>query len=301
MQQIIMELPSSVETLRFSGRSLFLKRDDAIADDFSGNKARKFHYFLVHDFPDIREVISYGSSQSNAMYSLSVLAQMRGWVFTYYVDHLSDYLRENPHGNYAAALQNGMRIIEGAKPPSMLPEETLLIEEGGRQTEAEYGVRILAEEILDWQREQGMEALSVFLPSGTGTTALFLAKVFGKRAGIGGSRPTVYTTPCVGDADYLRKQFAMLEADERYWPTILEPPRKYHFGKLYKENYEIWIELQQQTGIEFDLLYDPIGWQTLLAHPAVFDAPVMYIHQGGIKGNESMIRRYERKYHDKNI
>jgi len=291
MQQIIMKLPSPVETVRFRGRSVFLKRDDAIHEDFSGNKARKFHYYLVHDFPDIREVISYGSSQSNAMYSLSVLARMRGWGFGYYVDHVADYLRENPHGNYAAALLNGMRIIEGVKPPSLLPEETLLIEEGGRQIEAEYGVRILSEEILDWQREQRIEAFNIFLPSGTGTTALYLQKSLCNLSAVSAR---VFTVPCVGGSGYLRTQFAMLETDERYWPVILEPPRTYHFGKLYKENYEIWIELRQQTGIEFDLLYDPIGWQTLLSYPVLFDAPLMYIHQGGIKGNESMIRRYER-------
>jgi len=294
MQKILLKLPSSVERVFFRRREIFLKRDDRIHADFSGNKARKFHYFLVHDFPGITRLVSSGSAQSNAMYSLSVLAAMRGWSFEYYVDHVADYLRKNPHGNYAAALQKGMRIIEGAKPPSILPEDTLRIEEGGRQSEAEYGIRILAKEILDWQREQRIEALNIFLPSGTGTTALFLSKAFGERIGTGGTRPAVYTTPCVGDSEYLRKQFAVLESDERYWPTILEPPRRYHFGKLYKEHYEIWIELQQQTGIEFDLLYDPVGWQTLLAHPAIFDMPVLYIHQGGIKGNESMIRRYER-------
>jgi len=301
MQHIPLKLPSSVETVFFRRREIFLKRDDRIHADFSGNKARKFHYYLVQDFPKITRLVSSGSAQSNAMYSLSVLAAVRGWSFDYYVDHVAGYLRENPHGNYAAALLNGMRIIEGAKPPSVLPEDTLRIEEGGRQSEAEYGVRILAEEILDWQREQGVEALSVFLPSGTGTTALFLSKAFGECVGIGRSRPTVYTTPCVGDSDYLRKQLAMLETDERYWPEILDPPRRYHFGKLYKEHYEIWIELRQQSGIEFDLLYDPVGWLTLMAHPALFETPVMYIHQGGLQGNESMIRRYERKYHDKNI
>jgi 1-aminocyclopropane-1-carboxylate deaminase/D-cysteine desulfhydrase-like pyridoxal-dependent ACC family enzyme len=300
MQKIALNLPSPVERIFFRERAFFLKRDDHIHSDFSGNKARKFHYFLDHDFPGITRVVSSGSSQSNAMYSLSVLARMRGWTLEYYVDHVAAYLREHSHGNYAGTLSNGALIREG-KPPKNLPDDVLIIEEGGRQAEAEYGVRMLAQEILDWQEQQAIEALNVFLPSGTGTTALFLSKAFAKRVGIGRSRHAVYTTPCVGDSEYLRKQFAMLETDERYWPTILEPPHKYHFGKLYKENYEIWIELQQQTGIEFDLLYDPIGWQTLLSHPVLFDAPLMYLHQGGLKGNESMIRRYERKYHDQNI
>jgi len=300
MQTISLDLPSPVEKIIFRGASFFLKRDDQIHPDFSGNKARKFHSFLDHDLPDIHTVRSYGSNQSNAMYSLSVLAKKRGWRFEYRVDHLSDFLRDNPHGNYAAALSNGMNLIEhgttvGRVPP--IPTNNVLwIEEGGRQSEAEYGIKILAKEIIDWQQEQGIETLDIFLPSGTGTTALFLQKAF---VGIRGTRPTgltqVYTTPCVGDAKYLRKQFAMLEPDPQYHPTILDLPGKYHFGKLYREFYEIWIELQKETGVTFDLLYDPKGWLTLMAHRTQLSKHIMYIHQGGLQGNESMLRRYQHK------
>jgi len=131
------------------------------------------------------------------------------------------------------------------------------------------------------------------LPSGTGTTALFLQKAF---VGMGATRPTVYTCPCVGDSDYLKKQFLELESDEKKHPKILSLEKKHHFGKLYRENYKIWLKLQQQTGVVFDLLYDPLGWRTLLAHPEVLNKPILYIHQGGLLGNESMLPRYERKY-----
>ena len=80
--------------------------------DFSGNKARKLYYFLQNDFPDITKLVSYGSAQSNAMYSLSVLAKMKGWDFEYFVDHIADYLKDHPQGNYKAAVDNGMKIIE---------------------------------------------------------------------------------------------------------------------------------------------------------------------------------------------
>jgi 1-aminocyclopropane-1-carboxylate deaminase len=51
-------------------------------------------------------------------------------------------------------------------------------------------------------------------------------------------------------------------------------------------------------GVEFDLLYDPHGWLTLLENPELFDNPLLYIHQGGLLGNESMLKRYERKYNE---
>lgn len=290
-----LKLPSPTQTIQFENHTFFLKRDDLIHPDFSGNKARKLYYYLQHDFPHIKKIVSYGSSQSNAMYSLSVLAKMKGWEFAYYVDHIADYLRENPHGNYKASLENGMHIYVGAVPCGC-PKEVLFIEEGGRQEEAEYGIQVLAQEILEWQEAHQIEKLNVFLPSGTGTTALFLQKHLLKGQPQGAA-PTVNTTPCVGDTTYLKKQFSMLEADEKYHPSILSLEKKHHFGKLYRENYEIWLKLHQQTGVVFDLLYDPLGWRTLLAHPKVYrETPTLYIHQGGVLGNESMLPRYQRKY-----
>jgi len=280
---------SLIDTIIFEGYTLYLKRDDLLHSDFSGNKARKFYYFLENDFPHITKIISYGSSQSNAMYSLSVLAKMQGWEFEYTVEHIADYLLENPHGNYGAALNNGMKLTVGSiQSTNNLNKNTLFIEEGGWQQEAEFGIKLLANEIIEWQRENNLDELNIFLPSGTGTTALFLQKHLPSNV--------VYTNPCVGDSTYLKKQFSELEADEKYHPTIVTLEKKYHFGKLYKDNYKIWLKLQQQTGVVFDLLYDPLGWRTLLAHPEVFTKPLLYIHQGGVLGNESMLPRYERKY-----
>lgn len=282
---------SPIDTISFEGHSFYLKRDDFLHPDFSGNKARKFHYFLENDFPDISTLVSYGSAQSNAMYSLSVLALMKGWEFKYYVEHIAAYLKEKPHGNYKAALENGMHIQEQkVNDKEYFGKNILFIEEGGRQKEAAYGIKILANEITQWQKVNNIKHLNIFLPSGTGTTALFLQKYLPQN--------TVYTNPCVGDSMYLRKQFLELEVIEKNHPKILTLTKKHHFGKLYRENYKIWLKLQQQTGVIFDLLYDPLGWRTLLAHPEVFKKPTLYIHQGGVLGNESMLPRYERKYKD---
>ena len=279
---------SPIQKKQFQKQTIYIKRDDLLSSDFSGNKARKFHYFLAHNFPHIKKVVSYGSAQSNAMYSLSVLAKKQDWRFDYYTTHIADYLKENPHGNYKYALENGMNIyVEPNTPIPSTDKTSLFIEEGGRQKEAQYGLEILAKEIESWKEEQKIEELNIFLPSGTGTTALFLQKY---------SKDTVYTTPCVGGVDYLEKQFFMLEKDENFHPTILKPSKKRHFGKLYRDSYNIWLELQNKMGIEFDLLYDPHGWLTLLENPQIFEKPTLYIHQGGLIGNESMLARYQRKY-----
>lgn len=275
---------SPIEEINFNNRKFFIKRDDLLHKDFSGNKARKFYYFLKNDFKNINRVVSYGSAQSNAMYSLSVLCKIRAWKFDYYVDHIADYLKTNPLGNYKEALENGMNIIED-KVPEKFDTNTLFIPEGGALEEASFGIKILADEIIKWAKETNNENIKVFLPSGTGTTALYLQKYLPYE---------VITCACVGDEEYLKKQFLELEKENH--PTILDLDKKYHFGKLYKNFYEIHKELKKQTNIEFDLLYDSKGWICINKHINYYKNTILYIHQGGILGNISMLQRYQYKY-----
>ena len=166
-----------------------------------------------------------------------------------------------------------------------------MLPEGGRSQLSEYGVKQLALEILSWTRFENQYDFVVALPAGTGSTALYLHKHL-KLHNI-----PVLTCACVGGSDYLTQQFNELGETEH--PQILPLPKKHHFGKLYKQDYQTWLDLQEQTDIEFDLLYDPLMWQCLEEWQA--DNPtktIIYIHQGGILGNESMLPRYQRKYPD---
>jgi 1-aminocyclopropane-1-carboxylate deaminase/D-cysteine desulfhydrase-like pyridoxal-dependent ACC family enzyme len=281
--------PSPFEKHSFRGREIYVKRDDALHVDFSGNKARKFHWFLNQKFLHVKRVVSYGSNQSNAMYSLSVLARMRGWEFVYFCNQIPSFLKENPIGNYKYALENGMKIFESEQRREdaymYRADSDLVIEEGGRQKEAEFGVKILAEELKSDIEKEGIKTPYIYLPSGTGTTALFLQKNLPFR---------VFTSSTVGDDEYLKEQFEEVSFDS--FPTILSSQKKYHYGKLYRELYELWLELQKDMGITFDLMYDPVGWKKFLLHVDEIEGTPIYIHQGGIIGNESMLKRYERKY-----
>ena len=278
---------SPIHEVVFNKQKYFIKRDDLLNSDFSGNKARKFYYYLINDFPDIKKVVSHGSSQSNAMYSLSVLCKLKNWQFDYYVDHTASFLKENPIGNYKYAIKNGMNIIEGNL-PDFFDKEILFINEGGALAQASHGIEVLANEIKLWVNQNNIKDIKVFLPSGTGTTALFLQKYLPFE---------VLTCPCVGDEEYLKKQFEVLE--KKNHPLILKTDKKYHFGKLYKEFYEIHNNLLTQTNIEFDLLYDSLGWicfENYVKQLKEANTTFLYIHQGGIIGNESMYDRYKHKY-----
>ncbi|GAX87975.1 conserved hypothetical protein [Lebetimonas natsushimae] len=276
---------SPITPFEFKSEFFHIKRDDLLRP-FEGNKARKFYYFYKNDFPSVQTVVSFGSNQSNAMYALSELCKLKGWEFVYYTNHVPELLKKNPQGNYLDALKNGAEIVEinlngdelREYVLSLQNEKTLIIEEGGRIKESEYGIKMLADEIKDYVKKNN---LKIFLPSGTGTTAYFLAKHLNTE---------VLTVPCVGDEKYLKKQFELLGGGKI--PTILKPRKKYHFGKLYKNLFELWSELKN-AGIEFDLLYDPIGWDTVFYYGL---KNILYIHQGGLKGNVTMIKRYKRKY-----
>lgn len=278
---------SPIESFTFHERNFFIKRDDLLHKDFSGNKARKFAYFL-HFKTDKKKLISYGSNQSNAMYSLSVLAKKLGLEFHYVCNHIPNFLKENPIGNYKESLKNNMKIYTNSNPElfaqRLKDEKSLYIKEGGAIKEAEFGIKMLADEINLWAKDK---IYDIFLPSGTGTTALFLQK---------NTHLKVYTCPCVGDEKYLKKQFLQLSPNQTLYPTILNPPKKYHFANPKIELLNIYHELKKDTDIEFDLLYDCVGWLTLEYNFIKFKNQILYIHQGGLLGNTSLLQRYRRKF-----
>ena len=326
--------------------------------EFNGNKARKLEYFLHAGPGGVKRVVSYGSSQSNAMYSLSVFAKIKGLEFHYVVSNLNSNLAANPIGNFKFALENGMKIyidkdrrararalayeLAGLKEGEICGVETanltdncsenelnlkdagglnlskfdeqtelagvksstcishkssnlpaaqdcfigdsLFINEGVWQPQAEAGFISQARQIERWADAEG-KTVDIFLPSGTGTSAAFLAKHV---------KFDVYTCPCVGDADYLKSEIEALTPNSKV--RILQPPKKYHFGDLKSELYQIWREVCEQTGIEFELIYDPVGFLTMMANLGAFKNEILYIHQGGTLGNISQKLRYERKF-----
>ncbi|MEQ9022151.1 MAG: hypothetical protein RLN82_05250 [Pseudomonadales bacterium] len=163
----------------------------------------------------------------------------------------------------------------------------LYIPEGGRSAESEPGIALLAQEIEQWIMAEQLANPRVMLPSGTGTMAFYLQKHLSFE---------VLTCPCVGSPDYLQAQFAKLEPRGKRQPTILRPKQKYHFGKLYSEFYQVWQQLNSETAIEFDLLYDPLGWLCMEEYRSLNPREdLIYLHQGGQLGNRTMLERYWRQ------
>ncbi len=276
---------SPIQKISFRGRDFWIKRDDLIHPILNGNKARKFYKLWHTPSSQYRRIISHGSIQSNALYALSYITREKGWKLEYYVKKIPHFLRNNPHGNYRYALDSRVKFIEDHPIPKRFDACDYFVPEGGAMQASEVGIAQLASEIME--EMQGSEPV-IFLPSGTGTTAYFLQKHLPYE---------VVTTPLVGSVEYLIEQFMGLENGAKRFPTILDSQKKYYFGKLYREFLEIWIELKQTTDLTFDLLYDPKGWLVLMEHLHRFEGrPILYLHQGGLSGNESLLKRYKREF-----
>lgn len=264
--------------LDLSGREIYIKTDHKISAHFNGNKARKL-YFLK----DIKNksLVSVGGNLSNMLEPLSYLAQKNNLKVTFFAPKFSDVRSKLANFKGVEIIQLEKEQLKELKAEDF--KGSIFIPQGGACKEARCGVKILAQEIQEFCESKAKEFI-VFLPSGTGTTALFLQEALKQK---------VYTTPLVGDADYLKAQMSLLQDNQAFFPTILDLDKKYHFGKLYKEFWQKYQDLKSKTNIEFDLLYDPKGW--MIVEQFLQDKNIIYIHQGGLNGNKTMIERYKRK------
>jgi len=278
---------SPISKIILEGREFLVKRDDLIDPHLAGNKYRKLYTLLNTPKEKLTKIISYGGTQSNAMLAIAALSQQKDWEFIYYTKTLSTQQKQQNDGNFFHSIELGMKHIELEETlykefvSSLrlnLDEKTFIIDQGGAVDEARIGLEVLAQEI----RESNLDVKSLATPSGTGTTALFLALALPEYR--------VYTTPCVGDSKYLKEQMSALHKIPDNL-IILEPAKKYHFAKPYPEFLKVYENLLG-SGIEFDLLYAPGMWKALLEQT---EEVILYIHSGGVTGNESMLKRYEKR------
>jgi len=278
---------SPISKITLEGRDFYVKRDDLIDPFLAGNKYRKLYTLLQTPSSKYNKIISYGGTQSNAMLAISAMCKNKDWEFIYYTKPVSQTQKSANEGNYFHSIELGMNHIEIefelyrdfiSSLALTIDNKTFIIDQGGAVKEAKKGLEVLAKEI----GESKLESKSLATPSGTGTTALFLALSLPEYR--------IYTVPCVGDSKYLKEQMSALHEIPKNL-VILEPSKKYHFAKPYKEFIDIYKKTKN-AGVEFDLLYAPSMWIALLEQT---NEEILYIHSGGVSGNKSMLKRYEKK------
>jgi len=278
---------SGITPFHYNGYDFFVKRDEQIHPHLSGNKYYKLYTLLNTPAETYQTMISYGGNQSNAMLAIAHLCQQKGWAFEYICKPLPQHLKGKPTGNLKAALNLNMQLIEcsdyDTKVSSLKSSgKTLVIPQGGSDPLAQAGIAQLGNEITTWQAKQNTDRLNIVTPSGTGTTAFYLAQAL--------PSCRIITTALVGDNTYLKQQMQQLGNIPSNL-TLLKPSKKYRFAKPYPEFLQTYDELKH-AGVEFDLIYAPLMWQTLLENMKNISGTVLYVHSGGLMGNATMLERY---------
>ena len=313
---------SAVTTKLIRHRRFWIKRDDLLSTSsgLNGNKARKFMHMETMKLP--RAIVSYGGHQSNALHALAKLVDYKRRLgakskLTYYCRALPKWLKTYPVGSFKNAFDLGTCFVElsdadydtlaqlESKEASEflnLSSSTLFVKQGGACELARPGTNDLADEIVsDIERLQVEERelgdvdrpWKVLIASGTGTTAVYLhERLRSTRSDI-----KVVAVPCVGSGTYLEQQMAKRATDASL-PMVLSPVSEHPFGKPRHDLIDIWREIRDpQVDLDFDLVYAPRAFETILANlcgELLKDSNIMYYHCGGIEGNESQFRRYER-------
>lgn len=194
-----------------------------------------------------------------------------------------------------------------------VPEDgTLVIPRGGFFADAELGVCLLAEELAAWMVENQIASeVAVVLPSGTGSTAYYLAKSLAALENTGKIPKTmVYTVSVAVSSEVLASdikklgKLATCESESNLIDSggteldslvILDTQKKYRFGKPYPEFLVIYNTFREQQNIEFDLIYSPKTWKAIFENWKLFnDKLLVVVHTGGVTGNSSQLERYSR-------
>jgi len=168
--------------------------------------------------------------------------------------------------------------------------------------EAEEGIAQLAEEIHEhFTTNFDRPSCHVFLPSGTGTTAMFLNRHLQRlsRQSKAYAVTTVGVSVAVRPDDLLRQIRAQYPNEEHGYPTFTHPTKKrIRFAVPDASVKATWCCMKRK-GLELDLIYGPVAWMSLFEYLPSLDADlteIYYVHTGGLTGNETQLRRYEQLF-----
>jgi len=236
------------------------------------------------------------------MLAIARLASSLGLPFTYFTRPLSKTLREQPEGNFKMALNLGMQVTEDTRKWNTIEEEweanpdpsILFIPPGVCNNDVREGVYQLGDELTAQIHEHldPTAPVAIVLPSGTGVTSFFLAQYFDQYR----EQIQVFTVSTAIPFTQLKQQFQTMKnwenIDNEGEPTILETRKRYDFAEPDQDLKKLHCALKKK-GVEFDLIYAPVTWRGMLDNwNQLKSSQIIYIHTGGIEGNETQLRRY---------
>lgn len=291
-QRIEHPLPESM------GVELWIKRDDLIHPEISGNKYRKLQHNIAQaKLLHLKTVLTFGGAYSNHIAATAAACNASG-LNSIGIIRGEDADLNNHTLKKAAAY--GMKIIPVSR--SMYDRhddklyheelheqfpETYIIPQGGANYFGVQGcVEILGECAIDPD--------IICVAAGTGTTLAGLSIASQEHQQIWGF-------PAIKGGNYLaediRKLLYWSLMDESWVAEIMNRihlQTEYHFGGFGKTSPELKHFVSgffQQTGIPLDYLYTGkmmFGIWDLLQKQQIHNKKILIIHTGGLQGNESM-------------
>lgn len=294
--------------LEHCGVEIYLKRDDLIHPQISGNKWRKLKYHLQHFYQDgYQQILTFGGAFSNHLAATAALGKLAG-IPTHALVR-GEEAGDSPTLKFCSAqgmqweaisrkdyrLKEEPEFLEGLK---MFSPDLYIIPEGGKGAAALKGCAELIDEL-----RRSYDYLT--LAAGTGTTA----------AGVlshPDSPPLILYSALKGGsflkaaiAKYLHQyqsfyQLAPFRADLLARRLILRTD--YHFGGFAKIKPEL-VEFMNKIYHQYQLKLDPVYTAKMLfgllkdieAGQFKGGTRILALHSGGLQGLAGMNQRLARK------
>ncbi len=276
---------------------LFIKRDDLLHAQISGNKIRKLKYNLLQAKSEGHHtLLTFGGAYSNHIYAVAAAGKIYGFK-TIGVIRGEPYPDLNPTLEFAISKGMHLHYISRSEYKNKYTAETVsglkemfgnfyMIPEGGTNSLALKGCTEIIDEIdipFDY----------ITSCCGTGGT------LGGIIAGLNGSQHAI-GFPVLKGGEYLRKEiqdFIKIYNDKVYlnWHMVTD----YHYGgyaKYSKELVEFINEFKRKQGIPLDPIYTGKMMSGLydLVGKDVFKkgTKIIAVHTGGLQGIDGFNKRF---------
>jgi len=293
------------ELLTQRGIRLFVKRDDLIHPQISGNKWRKLKYNLqAAKEQKYKRLLTFGGAYSNHIAATAAAGKIFGFDT---IGVIRGELIEPLNPTLSLAQQQGMQFVSVGRKEYREDKAEIairlqgdfgrcyVIPEGGSNTLAVKGCVEIVEEV----REQidGVPDY-VCVSSGTGGTAAGLI------VGLAGMSSLVKVFPA------LKGDFLIDEINSLIWESVGESYDNwqlitdYHFGGYTKWNQEL-IDFINEFYQKFSLKIDPIYtgklfygvWNEIKKGHLKKNSTIVVIHTGGLQGIQGFNQRFGNLLH----
>lgn len=287
---MLVNLPSAIERVENHPFQfeLYVKREDRIHEEVSGNKYRKLKYNILHVIENgYKGVISFGGPYSNHIHALAAICNLYGLKSIGIIRG-----EEVENKTLSFARDKGMNLFFISREEYRIKEEAVyfselkkqfpdyyFIPEGGSNNLALSGVKEMVDEI----QNERIQFDYIAVAAGTGYTAAGILSALREKR--------IKTSLIVFSAlkgDFLRNTIASVANVEKTEFYFSEESCLGGYAKV-NDEYLNWLkELEEQTGILIDHVYNGkvlLGLKIMNERNSLKKGDkVLWIHTGGLQG-----------------